>query len=240
MHPRLMRLALTGVLLLVTTMLLTAQERDRAKVPDSFKWNLADIYPDQAAWRARKDAITAELPALRTSRGHARRVRRDAGRRARADVAARQGAVAPLRLRQHAGRPGHARVRAAGHAAGDAAAVRRTSARRRRSSSPRCCASAARRSSRSSGSEPRLKPYAFYLRDIVRRAAHTLTDPEEKLLADAGPLAGSASNIYGILSNADFPYPDHHAQRRQDREGRSGRLLGAAHVAQPARIARRR
>ena len=55
--------------------------------------------------------------------------------------------------------------------------------------------------------EPRLKPYEFYLRDIVRRAAHTLTDPEEKLLADAGPLAGSASNIYTILANADFPYP---------------------------------
>jgi len=46
-----MRLALTGVLFLVTTMLLTAQERDRAKVPDSFKWNLADIYPSDAAWR---------------------------------------------------------------------------------------------------------------------------------------------------------------------------------------------
>src|SRR5581483_4968181 len=55
--------------------------------------------------------------------------------------------------------------------------------------------------------EPRLRSYTFYLRDIVRRAAHTLSDAEEKLLADAQPLAGSASNIYGILSNADFPYP---------------------------------
>ena len=41
----------------------------------------------------------------------------------------------------------------------------------------------------------------------LRRAPHTLSDAEEKILADAGPLAGSASNIYGILSNADFPYP---------------------------------
>src|SRR5688572_27145072 len=57
------------------------------------------------------------------------------------------------------------------------------------------------------GSEPRLKTYTFYLRDIVRRAPHTLSDPEEKLLADAGPLAGAPSNIYTILANADFPYP---------------------------------
>jgi len=56
-------------------------------------------------------------------------------------------------------------------------------------------------------SEPRLKNYTFYLRDVTRRASHTLSDAEEKILADAGPLAGSASNIYGILANADFPYP---------------------------------
>ena len=56
-------------------------------------------------------------------------------------------------------------------------------------------------------SEPRLKVYSFYLKDIVRRAPHTLTDNEEKLLADASPLAASPSNIFGILSNADFPYP---------------------------------
>ena len=37
----------------------------------------------------------------------------------------------------------------------------------------------------------------------LRRAAHTLTDGEEKILADAAPLANSASNIYGVLANAD-------------------------------------
>ena len=55
--------------------------------------------------------------------------------------------------------------------------------------------------------ESRLQVYAFYLRDIARRATHTLTDAEEKILADAGPLASSSGNIYGILANADFPYP---------------------------------
>src|SRR4030095_4791036 len=34
-----------------------------------------------------------------------------------------------------------------------------------------------------------------------------LSDREEKILAGAGPLAGTPSNAYGILSNADFPYP---------------------------------
>ena len=52
-----------------------------------------------------------------------------------------------------------------------------------------------------------MKVYGFYLEDIVRRAAHTLTDAEEKLLADAGPLAASSPETYGILSNAELPYP---------------------------------
>ena len=56
-------------------------------------------------------------------------------------------------------------------------------------------------------SEPRLKIYRVYLEDIVRRQAHTLSDNEEKLLADVGPLAAGPSSTYGILSNADFPYP---------------------------------
>src|SRR5256712_13496696 len=55
--------------------------------------------------------------------------------------------------------------------------------------------------------EPRLKIYRFYLEDIARRAAHTLSAAEEKLLADMGPLAAASSSTYGILSNAAFPFP---------------------------------
>jgi oligoendopeptidase F len=56
-------------------------------------------------------------------------------------------------------------------------------------------------------SEARLGVYRFYLEDIARRAPHTLTDNEERILAAAGPLAGSLSSVYNILANADFPYP---------------------------------
>jgi oligoendopeptidase F len=42
---------------------------------------------------------------------------------------------------------------------------------------------------------------------MVRRGGHTLSDQEEKLLADMGPLAGSPSNTYGLIANADMPFP---------------------------------
>ena len=80
--PRMLASAVVAAVMCMTV-LMTGQERDRAKVADTYKWNLADVYPSEAAWRAQKETITAEMPKLREFRGQARRVAADAGRRAR-------------------------------------------------------------------------------------------------------------------------------------------------------------
>ncbi|MFH1809515.1 MAG: oligoendopeptidase F [Pseudomonadota bacterium] len=49
--------------------------------------------------------------------------------------------------------------------------------------------------------------YQPILDDILRKAPYTLSPAEEKILADAGLIAGSAESIYTILSNADIKYP---------------------------------
>src|SRR3954463_5626082 len=46
-----------------------AQSRDRSQTPDKFKWNLAEIYPTDAAWRAAKAKLAADLPQLRQYQG---------------------------------------------------------------------------------------------------------------------------------------------------------------------------
>jgi oligoendopeptidase F len=56
-------------------------------------------------------------------------------------------------------------------------------------------------------SEPRLKVYSFYLDNIARRAAHTLNEREERLLAAGAPVRAIASDAYNMLANADFPFP---------------------------------
>ncbi|NOY77075.1 MAG: oligoendopeptidase F [Calditrichaeota bacterium] len=55
--------------------------------------------------------------------------------------------------------------------------------------------------------EPGLKIYAFYLHDIQRMRPHTLNQAEEKIIADAGLMASAPYNVYGVLSNADMPFP---------------------------------
>src|SRR6266571_2015705 len=46
----------------------TAQQ-DRGAIPDRYKWNLAEIYSSDQAWRAAKDKLVAELPVIRAFKG---------------------------------------------------------------------------------------------------------------------------------------------------------------------------
>ena len=56
--------------------------------------------------------------------------------------------------------------------------------------------------------EPRLKPFDTYIKDLLRRAAHLLDAKGEALLASASAMSNSPYNIYGMLANADIPWPE--------------------------------
>jgi oligoendopeptidase F len=60
---------LTFCLAASTPLMSVPQERDRGKVPDSVKWNLAEIYPSDAAWREAKQEFLKELPAVEKYQG---------------------------------------------------------------------------------------------------------------------------------------------------------------------------
>jgi len=188
------------------SVVMAAQERDRAKIADAHKWNLADIYPSEAGWRAQKEKITAELPRMRDFQG---KLGSSAATLATA-LETMTGLDKELsRLYVYASMLSDQDTRVAGPQ-GMQQEMQQIYANFGAQASyiePELLKLGMETLERFIGSEPRLKTYAFYLRDIVRREAHTLTDAEEKILADAAPLAGSASNIYTILSNADFPYP---------------------------------
>ena len=56
-------------------------------------------------------------------------------------------------------------------------------------------------------SEPALAEYEHYFDDVLRTKPHTRSAEVEELLADLGEVAGAASDIYGMLSNADLTFP---------------------------------
>ena len=48
-----------------------ALSRERAEVPEKYRWNLADLYPSEAAWSEARSAASRE--ALNCSRSETRR-----------------------------------------------------------------------------------------------------------------------------------------------------------------------
>jgi oligoendopeptidase F len=188
------------------TVLMTAQDRDRSKVADTYKWDLTDVYPSQTAWREQKEKITAEITRLREFQGQLGT--------SPATLADALETMSRLdkelsRLHVYASMLSDEDTRISS-AQGMQQEMQQLYARFGAEASyiePEVVKLGSTAIEQAIKSESRLAPFAFNLRDIIRRAAHTLTDLEEKILADAGPLAASPGNIYTILANADFPYP---------------------------------
>ncbi len=113
------------VLFAASTLVSHAQERDRSKVPDEYKWDLTAIYPSDQAWRAAKEKLASELPNLRKFQGTL------ASSAARlADALETQSSFDKEFTRlyvlcSHAFRRGHTSQYVSGHAAGnDSARIR--------------------------------------------------------------------------------------------------------------------
>ena len=188
------------------TLTLMGQERDRLKILDKYKWNLADIYPDDQAWRSAKEQLAKELPQMKMFQGKlgtsaatlANALHKYFGfdkELSRLYVYAQMLSDQDTRDATHLGMKQEMIQLAAAEAA-EVAFLE-----------PEILRFEKGRVDKFIRNEPRLKIYRFYLEDIARRSAHTLSAAEEKLLADMGPLAGASSSTYGILSNADFPFP---------------------------------
>ena len=188
------------------TTLTAGQDRDRSTIDDQYKWNLADLYADLAVWRAAKDAIASELPRLRSYQGQ---LGSSAQRLADALEDASRLEKEIGRLAVYAGTLADQDTRESGPQ-GMQQEMQQLMADFKAQTSyiePELLHVGLDTLEPFIRAEPRLRAYAFYLRDIARRARHTLSDIEEKILADAMPVASSGHNIYNILANADFPYP---------------------------------
>src|SRR5262245_7664025 len=201
-----LRRSIAAALIALSTLTALAQERDRSKIPDQYKWNLADIYPSDTAWRAEKEKLAAEIPALKQFDG-----KLGSSAATLADALDKQYGLDKTlsRLYGYASMLADQDTRDSQHEGMQQEMIQLASTFSATASfvEPELLRAGKATIDRFLASEPRLKIYRFYLEDVARRAPHTLTANEEKILASAGPLAGVSGNVQNILSNADFPYP---------------------------------
>lgn len=194
---------------------------DRAEIPANLKWDLARVFPDWDAWEGEFAAIEAALPSLAARRGTLARSPGDllGAVTDMLEVRRRLGVVrvfASLRADED--------TRLGDHVARDGRADNLT-VRFAESVSwfePELLAIPAAAMARFLDEEPRLRVYAHYLDDIQRLRDHTLSEPEEALLAGAVNLARGAGQVFNALNNADLTFPP-----IRDEEGREVELTKA-------------
>jgi oligoendopeptidase F len=185
----------------------TARADERAQVPETYKWNTADLYPSEAAWSQAKDDIASRIPKLAAFQGRL-------GASAESFYTVLSALMDLDRDLSHLST--YASMRA-----DEDTRVSSTRAMKQTADDlgvkfaaatafirPEILALGPAQVKGFLAADQRLKPYAPWLDDILRYAPHTLSAAEEKVSAEAAIMADGASNAYNTFTNADLPYPE--------------------------------
>ena len=194
------------VLFAASTLVSQAQEHDRSKVPDDYKWDLTSIYSSDQAWRAAKEKLATELPKLRQFQGT---LPSSASRLADALEAQSYFDKELTRLFVYASMSSDQDTRVSTYQGMQQEMIQLGSILGTETAfiEPEILKMDNATIERFLTQEPRLHVFRHYLDDIARRRAHTLSNAEEKLLAGSSVMASGPSSVYGIFADADFPYP---------------------------------
>lgn len=195
-----------AVLFLSIAAAAVAQDRDRDKVADAYKWDLTPIYATDEAWRAAKEKLAADVPSIAQYKGtlasspQAMLTALDAMTRINKE-SSRLFAYAFLKSDQDT------RVAAYQAMKNEIRQLGTTIDAATAWVEPEILKIDRAKVEQFVSAEPKLRVYEMYLNDIVRRQPHTGSEAEEKLIADAGLMTGTAGDVFNIFADADFPYP---------------------------------
>jgi oligoendopeptidase F len=198
---------LMALVVLVGVVSGTAAVAADAKVGEQYTWNLGDLYASPEAFDQARSAFARRLPDLEAYRGTlgsspaALATALDAYFGMRKELG-RLGSYASMRSDQDT------RVPEAMGARQEVQQLASEFAARSSWIAPEVLTLANGTIDRFLKEDTGLAPYRFFLEDIERTRAHTLSQPEEKLLAEAGLVTPAPSTIYGVFSSAEMPFPE--------------------------------
>ncbi len=184
----------------------SAQERDRSKVADKYKWDLTALYPSDESWKAAKETLQADIPTIKQFKGTLGSSPKQL--LAALDTLARINKdFARLFVYAHMSSDVDTRVSKYQAMQQEMSQIGTTISAESAYVEPEILKIDRARTDQFLQQEPKLAVYKHYLDDIQRRKAHTLSEGEEKVIADAGLMSDAPRESYGIFSDAEFPYP---------------------------------
>ena len=188
------------LLLLLIALPLAAAEGDEAR------WNLADIFSDQASWQAAKARAAADLDKISACEGdltaNARRLEEclDLIYGLQKEVV-RVYSYASMLSDEDTQVSENAQMRA------EAQLLFAEFGKKTSFVSPKIIAAGEAAIQDFIASNSGLEQYRYPLREILRQAPHTRSEEVEAAIAEIGPLASAPGDIYRTLANAEVPWP---------------------------------
>jgi oligoendopeptidase F len=182
-------------------------QKTREEIPDKYKWDLTDIYKSDADWRAAKDAIAVRLDEVTKFRGTL--------------TSSAANLLKCMEFNTELSREAYKLFSYASMSSDlDTRDMKYTGMKQELEQmfsdffakaafiEPEILTADWNLIDGFIKSEPGLAPYRIGLDNLFRIKKHTLSEPEERIMALSGMTGGVASSVYNTFSNAEMPNPE--------------------------------
>jgi len=185
---------------------LFSQTRDRSEIDDIYKWDLTDLYPSEEAYQKAKEETVKKFDGILDFKGE---LTKSATKMLEGLTYYDSVIKEMVRLSSYANKKSHLDQRDSKYLAMSQEIGQLFTQFSSKASfiDPEILSMDKEQIDTFLEQEPGLAIHKFYLNDLQRKNEHTLSGKEEKIVAEAGLITGTAGSIYSIFKNADMPYP---------------------------------
>lgn len=193
--------------MLFSTTVAVSQMKVRDELPETYKWNLSDLYATDEAWRAEKEKIQQKMQEVTRYQG---KLTQSAATLLEALSFNSTLIKDMVRLSSYASMKSDQDTRVTKYA-GMKQEMQQLFAEYGALTSfmePELLTLQEEQLNRFFTQEKELTTYKFYLTDLLRKRAHRGSEEVEKVLAYSSLMSGNAANIFSTFSNAEFPHAE--------------------------------
>jgi oligoendopeptidase F len=180
---------------------------ERSEIPEAYKWNLADLYQDEAAWVAAKQELTSIIPKLGQWQG---KLGNSSANLLSAMSDWERATLSAQRLYVYANAlyDQDTRVSRTLQMKQEASQVYTDLQTATAYMQPEILAIGKARVDQFVAEQPKLGQYRMFFDNILRAAPHTLSPAEEKIVAQSGLMSETGDTVYSVFTGAELPFPE--------------------------------
>ena len=182
-------------------------QKTREAIAESFKWNLTDLFPSEEAWRADLQALTPKLDEVEKFKGTLTKSESNLLKALQYNTEVSKQAI---KLYIYASMNSDLDTRNMKYSGMEKELQQLFSTFGAKAAfiEPEILTADWETIEGFIKKEPKLEDYRMNLEDMFRTKKHTLSEPEERIMALSGMVSAVPQSVYGTFSNAEMPKPE--------------------------------